>query len=83
MSESLKVVLTNIVVILMILKLATLSLLKIEVFWNEGYDAIISVHDATNEILPSDLKYIVDMAMWSKFGNFSISMREVITTSLL
>ena len=83
MSESLKVVLTNIVVILMILKLATLSLLKIEVFWNKGYDAIISVHDVTNKILPSDLNYIVDMAMWSKFGNFSISMREVITTSLL
>ena len=83
MFESLKVVLTNIVVILMILKLATLSLLKIEVFWNKGYDAIISVHDVTNEILPSDLNYIVDMAMWSKFGNFSISMREVITTSLL
>ena len=83
MFESLKVVLTNVVVILMILKLATLSLLKIEVFWNKGYDAIISVHDVTNEILPSDLNYIVDMAMWSKFGNFSISMREVITTSLL
>ena len=83
MFESLKVVLTNVVVILMILKLATLSLLKIEVFWNKGYDAIISVHDVTNEILPSDLNYIVDMAMWSKFGNFSISMREVITTSLI
>ena len=41
---------------------ATLGLLKINVFWNNGYDVIMFVHDVTNKILSSDLNYIV---MWS------------------
>ena len=64
-------------------KMATPGLLKIMVFWNKGYDIIISVDDVTNKILSRDSNYIVDVFMWPKFGNYSISMREVITTSIL
>ena len=62
-------------------KMAALVLLKIKVFWNNIYDVIISVHDVTNKILSRDSNYIVDVVMWPKFG--SISMREVIITSIL
>ena len=64
-------------------KMAILALLKIKVFWNKRYDFIISVQDITNKILSRDSNYIVDVVMWPKFGNFSISMREVIKTSVL
>ena len=81
--ESLKIVLIKMVMILMMsVKLATLGYLKMRVFWSEGYDVIISVNDVTNKILSRDSNYIVDMFMWLKFGNFSISMREVIITSI-
>ena len=63
--------------------MATQGLLKITVFWNKGYDVVISVDDATNKILSRDSNYIVHVFMWPKFGNCSISMREVITTSIL
>ena len=63
---------------MMSVKLATLGLLKIKVLFNKGYDVIISVHDVTNKILLRDSNYIVDVVMWSKFGNSSVSMREVI-----
>ena len=63
-------------------KMATPGLLKITVFWNKGYDVIISVDDVTNKILSRDSNYIVDVVMWPKFGNSSISMREVIITSV-
>ena len=63
--------------------MATLGLLKITVFWNKDYNAIIPVHNVTNKILSLDSNYIVDMFMCLKFGNSSISMREVITTSIL
>ena len=33
----------------------TLHLFKVKVFWNKGYDAIISVHDVTKKILSCDL----------------------------
>ena len=64
-------------------KMATLGLLKITVFWNKDYDVIISVDDFTNTFLSGDSNYIVDVFMWPKFGNSSISIREVITTSIL
>ena len=35
-------------------KMATLGLLKIKLFWNKGYDIIISVHDVTNKISSCD-----------------------------
>ena len=50
-------------------KLATLGLLKIKVFWNKT--------------LSCDSNYIADLAIWPKFGNSSISMREVIIISIL
>ena len=64
-------------------KMATPGLLKITVFWNKGYDVIIPVDDVTNKILSRDSNYIVDLFMWPKFGNSSISMREVITNWIL
>ena len=44
---------------------------------------MISVHDVTHKILPYDSNYIVDVVILPKFGNSSISMREVIITSIL
>ena len=38
-----------VVVLMMSARLATLGLLKIKVFWNKGYNVIISVHDAANK----------------------------------
>ena len=64
-------------------KLATPGLLKIMVFWNKGYDVIIPVDDVTNKVLSRGSNYIVDVFMWPKFGNSNISMREVITSSIL
>ena len=58
-------------------KLATVGLLKIKAFWNKGYDVITFVCDVTNKILSRDSNYIVDAVKWPKFGNSSISMREV------
>ena len=48
-------------VLMMSAKFATVDLLK--VFWNKGYDIIISVHDVTNKILSLDSIYIVDVVM--------------------
>ena len=63
-------------------KMAPPDLLKIKVFWNIEYDVIISVHHVTNKNLSRDSNYIVDLVIWRKFGNSSISMREVITLVL-
>ena len=71
------------VTILMIsAKMATPGLLKAKVLWNKGYDVIIYVYDVTDKSLLCDLNYIVDVVLWPKFGNSSISMREVIMTSI-
>ena len=51
-----------------------------KVFCNKGYDLIIFVHDATNKISSFESSYIVDVVMWTNFCNFSISMRDVVTT---
>ena len=64
-------------------KMATPGLLKIMVFWNKGYDVITPVDDVTNKILSGVSNYIVDVFMWPKFGNYSISVRKVITISIL
>ena len=61
----------------MVTILATPGLLKIKVFWNKGYDVIISGHDVTINILSLESNYIVDVVMWLKFGNSGFSMREV------
>ena len=70
-------------ILMMSAKLATPDLFKIMVFWNKGYDVIIYVYDVTNKILSHDSDKSVDVIMWTKFGNSSISMREVIITSIL
>ena len=58
--------------ILMSVKLATPGFLKIKVFWDEGYDGIVSVSDVTSKILSRVSHNIVD-----------IGLREVIITSIL
>ena len=60
-----------------------IGLLKIKVFWNEGYDAITFAHDFAYKILLNNSNYIVDVAIWPTFGNFIISVREVIINSVL
>ena len=58
--------------------------LKVKIFWNKGYEVIISVHGVTNRFLSRDSNYIIDVVMWwPKFRNCSISMRKVIITSIL
>ena len=42
-------------------KLATLGLQK--VFWNKGYDVVISVHHVTSKILLHDSNYIADVVI--------------------
>ena len=64
-------------------KMATPGLRKIKVFWKKGYDVIIFVNDVTNKTLSRDSNYIVDVVMWPKFDNSSISIREDIITSIL
>ena len=64
-------------------KTATLGLLKIRVFWNNAYDVIISANDVTKKFLSHYSNYIIDVVMWPKFGNYIISMRKVIITSIL
>ena len=68
------------VILMMSVKLATLGLLKKNIIQNNGCDVIIFVHYSTNKILSRDSNYIVGVVMWPKFGDCSISMREVITT---
>ena len=64
-------------------KMAIPGFLNIAVFWNKIYDFIIPADDVTNKVLSGDSNYVVDMFMWSRFGNSSLSMREVITASIL
>ena len=70
-------------ILMMSTKLATLGFLKTKVFWNKCYDVIIFVHYITNKISLSDSNYILDVVIWPRFGNSSISMRKVIITSTL
>ena len=82
--ESSKIILVNMVeFLIMSAKLAVLGLLKIKVCWNKNYDIITLVCDVTNKVLPHDSNYIVDLVMWPKSGNTSISLKEVIITSIL
>ena len=70
-------------ILMMSPKMATWGLGKIKVFLKNGYDVILFVNDVTNKTLSHDSIYIVDVVMWPKFGNSSISTREFITTSSL
>ena len=51
-----------------------------KLFWKKGYDIIISVHNVTSKILSRDSNYNVNVVIWPKFGNSSISVTEVIVT---
>ena len=70
-------------ILMMSAKMPTLGLLKKKVSWNKVYDVIISLHDVKSKILSNESNYIVDVVLWPKFGNSSISMREGIITSIL
>ena len=64
-------------ILMMSAKITTPGLLKIRVFWNKGYDVIIFVYDVTIKILSRDSNYIIDVAMWPKFGNCSVYIGKV------
>ena len=70
-------------IFIMSAKLATLGFFRIKFFWNKGYDVVIFAPNVTKKLFSRDLNYIVDVVMWSKFGNSSIFMREVIITTIL
>ena len=61
-------------------KLAIPNLLKIKIFKNKGYDVIDFDYQVTNKVLSHGSNYVVDVVMRPKFGNCSISVREVIMT---
>ena len=44
-------------------KLATPGLLKIKIFRNKSYDAIIPDYEVTNKLLSCDSNYIVNVVM--------------------
>ena len=48
---------------MMSVKMASPGLLKMEVFRNEGYEAIIFVHDLRKKNFSRDLNYIIDVVM--------------------
>ena len=70
-------------ILMMSAKLATPGLFKIRIFQNKSYDVIILDYYVTNNILSGDSSCFVDAIMWRKFGNSSISRREVMITSIL
>ena len=70
-------------IFMMSAKMATTELLKVKLFRKKGYDVILSAHDITNKISSRDSNYNVNIVMWPKFGNSSISVIEVIRTSIL
>ena len=70
-------------ILIMSTKLATPGLLKIMIFRNKGYDVKIRDYDVNNKIVSRYSNDIVDVVMWPKFGNSSISMTELIITSIL
>ena len=70
-------------ILIMSTKLTTPGLLKIMIFQNKGYDVKIRDYDVNNKIVSRYSNDIVDVVMWPKFGNSSISMKELIITSIL
>ena len=72
-----------VVILMLSAKMDTLGLLKVKVFLNKGYDVIFFVYDVINKILSRNSIYVVNVVMRPKFGYSSISMREVIITSIL
>ena len=82
--ESLTIFWINLVGILMMsAKLATVALVKIKTFYDESCDVIISVSNPTKRILSRDSNYFLNVDIWPKFRNSSITVREVILTLIL
>ena len=67
----------------MLAKLAASGVLKIKITHNKGYDVIVIRNDITNKINSCHSNYMLDAVVLPKFGNSSISMREVIKASIL
>ena len=63
--------------------MTTPGFFNIKLFWNKGYEVIISNHEVTNKVLSTDSNYIVDVVMSPKFGSSSTSIIEVAITSIL
>ena len=68
--------------ILISAKIATIYLLQINIVWNKSHDAKISVYDVNNKTLSRESNYILDVVIWPKFGNSSISMIEILSSIL-
>ena len=49
----------------------------------KGYDVIIFAHEVTKKNLSRDSNYNVNVVMLPKSGNSSVSVREIIITSIL
>ena len=49
-------------------ELATPDLLKIKVFWNKGFEWIISIHESTIKILSKTSNYEADEVMGPNVG---------------
>ena len=64
-------------------KIAVLGLIQLKTFWNKSNDVKIFVYEVTKKNVLRDSNYIVDVVMWPKLGNWSISMGEVVITSVL
>ena len=64
-------------------KMATLGVLEIKVLQSKVYDVIISEDAVTNKILSRDSIFSVDIVLCLKSGDLSISLKEVIITSIL
>ena len=64
-------------ILMMSAKMGIPDLFKEKVFLKKVYDVIIFVHDVTNKILSPDSNHNVNAVMWPRFGNSSISVREV------
>ena len=62
--------------------MATLSLLKITVFWKKGYGVIIFVHDVTNQILLQGFdqkNHFFEGCSWIKFNNLELALGMALT----
>ena len=71
-------------ILIMSAKLATTDLLKITEFWKKGSKVIVAIVivEVVVKILSRDSNCDLDVIMLPKFCNYSISIREVIITSI-
>ena len=71
-------------ILMMPANLATLGLLKKRYFERKVMTTwFLSMTSPTTFYHMTQIIYIVDVVMWPKFGNSSISMREVTITTIL